>query len=170
MLSSTTRRRHVIAAAVLAAAAALCTSCSSGGSHQATGPDGITATQVSTEFKAEQQHLTLAPKWVWPADPTPESKGPDGRAMMFGRGYGTTHADFYWMCSWERYYLSPGISTSASDHALAVMKSVSNTEYYKVALLPADQTALDKEISDAGLGDKTVLVKDVAVNCPASPA
>ncbi|GAA2774773.1 hypothetical protein GCM10010440_76980 [Kitasatospora cinereorecta] len=160
----TARQRHGMAA-VLFAAAVLCTSCSSSG-HPAQQPDAITADQTAVEYKAEAARLVLSPGWSWPADPTPTAKGPDGAPQLYQRGWGTTRADTFWYCSWQRRYLDPAVAPTDRDAALSQLKKVRDTHFYQADLLPADQKILDDQLSHAGLGDTTDMQNNVDVNCP----
>src|SRR2546421_9184261 len=128
--------------------------------------NALTANKVVVEYRGEQSSLDLAPGWSWPAKLSFSKTGPDGAPMVYQPGDGKTAADHYWFCSWETTDLAPDASAADQDHAYRQLKKIRKTFYYKVALLPPDRAYFDKELVQAGLGDKSSMKQDVAANCP----
>lgn len=151
--------------ALTLAMAALCISACSGAPSKPEGPnDGLTPEQTVAEYREEAQELTLAPGWNWPADLAFDPAGPDGRPMVYQRGYGKTRAAWYWYCSWGRVYLAS--EGTARDDAFTEVAKVRDTFFYKVALVPQDRATFETALSKAGLGDASEIAADVGANCP----
>ena len=155
-------------AAAFGAAALLLSGCASAhsGTHDGSNVHAIDAAGVAKEFRAEQTALTLAPGHHWPADPTPESGAADGHKDVYQPGYGTTRADQFWFCTWERQLVDPATSDTDRHTALQTMMTVRNTYFYKNSLEPQDKAFFDGILDAAGLGDNSKVQNDIR-NCQA---
>jgi len=148
-----------------------CGSAGPPGSSTSTSPrEALSPAEVVMEIKAESKTLQLAPGWTWPADEMPQSKGPDGRSVVYQVGYGTTWADHYWYCSWEWRLVKGGLTPTERDQTVAMLATVRSKEYYIVAVDEIDKVKFDKELNDAIHGSLKTMQADVAVNCDAAPS
>jgi hypothetical protein len=123
---------------------------------------------AAAAFRAEAAALTLAPGWRWPAVPIRRT-APDGRQMMYERGFGTQAADHYWYCSWAAHALDPRVRASARREAVATAASLRNTYYFTTALAPESRPLVEDLLSRAAHGDLRALRRDVELNCPRAP-
>ncbi|HET6915264.1 MAG TPA: hypothetical protein VJP41_00615 [Gaiellaceae bacterium] len=126
-----------------------------------------TPKETTREYRAEAASLTLAPGWRWPSVPI-ASKGPDGRGMMYQRGFGTQAADHYWYCSWASRALDTHIKAAARRRAITMAASLRGTYYFKTALAPDSRPFVDNFLTRAERGHLAGLRRDVALNCPRS--
>jgi hypothetical protein len=124
--------------------------------------------RTAAEFREEAAGLTLAPGWRWPAVPIPRT-APDGRRMMYERGFGTQAADRHWYCSWAAHALDPGVGASARRQAVANAASLRKTYYFTTALAPESRPLVEDLLSRAVHGDFRGLRRDVELNCPRAP-
>jgi predicted small secreted protein len=132
--------------------------------------DGMTPKQTIAEFVEESGRLTLAPGWRWDPSPKVDTTGPDGRPMMYQKGFGRTKADWYWFCSWGQQALAPSATDADRTAAMAELKKIRGLFYYNTALLPPDRATFDAELKKAELGDLSTLRTDIQLNCPARSA
>ncbi|KJS52809.1 hypothetical protein [Streptomyces rubellomurinus] len=161
------KNRSCRQAAALAVAALSLAACGTGPDH-ARGPNqpAVDAAGAAREFTAEEKNLALAPGHSWPADPTPKSVADDGHGIVYQPGYGTTRADLFWFCTWERRFVDPGTSDADRQATLNTMLTVRSTYFYKNSLEPADKKFFDGILDSAGLGDNSKVQNDIR-NCPA---
>jgi hypothetical protein len=132
-------------------------------------PQAISATQAGVEFRVEEKNLALATGWTWPKDPTPTAIGPDGRSQVYQLGWGTTQADLFWYCTWEKKYIDPNITATERAKTYIILTSVRKTHLYKFDLQPRDKTVFDDWLNAAGKGDLSGMEANVRESCTANP-
>lgn len=134
----------------------------------ASGLTAYTPKRTTRDYRAEAASLTLAPGWRWPQTPI-ANKGPDGRGMMYERGFGQQAADHYWYCSWASRAVDPKTGTAARQNAVNTAISLRDTYYYKKALAPESRPFVDNLLTRAEHGNLSGLKRDVILNCPGNP-
>lgn len=126
-----------------------------------------TPKRATAEYRTEAAALTLAPGWRWPAAPLAKT-GPDGRGMMYERGFGKQAADHYWYCSWASRALDEQVAPTDRAQALTTAVGLRKTFYFTTGLAPASRPFVDGFLTRAEHGDLSGLRRDVRLNCPKS--
>jgi hypothetical protein len=127
-----------------------------------------TPKQTTLEYAREAAKLRLAPGWRWPSAPV-ASKAPDGRGMMYERGFGIQAADHYWYCSWASRAIETHLPASVRSRSITMAASLESTYYFKRALAPDSRPYVSAFLARAEHGDLAGLRRDVALNCPRAP-
>ncbi len=156
--------RSVSAALLLALATTALGACSA---QEGAQPDALTPHQATAEYRAEAAHLTLAPHWRWPATPI-ESTSPDGSGNVFQPGFGKQAADHYWYCSWSHRAVDPAVTPRQRGAALRQAVRLRTTYYFTEALAEDSRPIMQNTLDTAKLGDLSLLLRDVRLNCPAA--
>jgi hypothetical protein len=127
-----------------------------------------TPIRATIEFRAEATSLRLAPGWSWPATPLAKT-APDGRGMMYERGFGKQAADHYWYCSWATRALDTRITPADRAQSVETAVGLRKTFYFTNALAPESRPFVDDFLTRAQQGDLSRLARDVKLNCPKMP-
>lgn len=150
-------------AAVLVVAATAVVGCSADSSA---GTRANSPSAAADEYRSEQPALTLAPGWDWPKSVEYPKTGPDGAGMVYQSGYGTTQADHYWYCSWERHLVEGEPSGSRRAETLQELESVRETHMYIHDIIDIDRPMFNEILDGALQGNLELMRRDVRLNCP----
>jgi hypothetical protein len=125
----------------------------------------LTADQAAAEYRAEAEHLTLAPGWTWPSSLRYRKTAPDGNEIRYGAGSGKVDAAWHWHCSWARTYF-----TAKDPHdrevALGQVLLLKESAFYRYGLTEDDRPGRDRVLSLAAAGKPAELKSLVDLNCP----
>lgn len=133
------------------------------------GTDVLTPEQMIEEYNAATQNYELPPGMTW-AGAKDLPPAPDQNGVMRGNsyepGYGTTTAEFEWICAWEKAYLdADGPGTEAATDAITHLSSAPDTLLYRISDA-GFQASLDDRITRLRLGDASAVEYDHRINCP----
>jgi hypothetical protein len=126
---------------------------------------GLSPAHTTRDFRAEEATLRLAPGWSWPTRPI-RSKAPDGRSVMYEKGFGKQAADYYWYCSWATSAVDRAAAPSSRRIAVRRVLAIREKYFFTTALAAVSKPAFDRVLTSASRGDVRGLRRDVALNCP----
>lgn len=113
------------------------------------------------EYQEATQRLQLPTKANWPAIPSPPAE-----SRRYAKGVGTTDAELFWYCQWEKEWLaSYRMDTPHAAAALTQIKQIKSFQVYTVALDDASRQQIGDSITKAESGDPTGVQADVRANC-----
>lgn len=117
--------------------------------------------EMNQEFEAEKASLRLPPSFNWPREAAKA-----GQSDRYGQGYGASHADQFWYCSWAKEWLQAReVNTTRAHTALIQLESVKEKPLYQIAFAPGVRIATNKEIDAARANNPAPLRQTVSQYC-----
>lgn len=118
-------------------------------------------TEYVAEFKQAAKRLDLPPDVTWPEVSSSETSN------RFAKGVGTTKAELFWFCQWEREWLSTRLGDQQrAAVALEQVKRIKSYQVFAVALDEIGRRQINESIAQAESGDPAGVQADVDANCP----
>lgn len=144
---------------------AMLSSCSRSNGGGSSGHHFVNSDGYNAEFRMEQAVLQLPTSYLWPRTAPGSVKD-----LSYQPRTGTSTADTYWFCAWERQWLDDqsGAASSAVERDLTFMQAVKHRELYLVASPAGDKKYYDDLLARARLGDPSQVARDVQLNCSPS--